>query len=147
MSPIGERMKKFTFNVKNGLPFTQYDKGSSVGLQPGELYPCVCLSIYLFFSILPILPYPINNSKGCRGGKFKNIRPCSESVTSQTPGNQVYSSAMSFAKSNTTLSPYHASTKEMGVEIFKMYNRIKNQQPQKHLSNKFYPYHHLIKFP
>ena len=132
------------------MPFTQYDKRSSVGLQPGELYPCVCLSIYLFlifFSILPILPYHINNSKGRRGGKLKNIRPCSESVTSQTPGNKVYSSAISFANSNTTLSPYHASTKEMGVKFFKMYNRNNNQQPQKHLSNKFYPYHHLIKFP
>jgi len=27
---------------------------------------------------------------------------------------------------------YHPTTKEIGVEIFKTYNRIYNQQPQKH---------------
>jgi len=42
---------------------------------------------------------------------------------------------------------YHPTTKEIRVENFKMYNRIYNQQPQKHLSNKFYPYHHHIKCP
>jgi len=42
---------------------------------------------------------------------------------------------------------YHPTTKEIGVEIFEMYNRIYNQQSQTNLREKFYPYHHLIKCP
>ena len=48
---------------------------------------------------------------------------------------------MIFAKSTPTLY-YH-----QGVEIFKEYDRIYNQQPQKHQSNKFYPYRYLQQIP
>jgi len=108
-------------------------KGLQEDFNPEGLYPCVlCMFVRTYPFFLNCTHFAIphrGDSKGRRGGKVKNIRPCSESVTSQTPGNQVYSSAMSFAKSNTTPSPYHPSTKEMGVENFKMYNRFNNQQP------------------
>ena len=65
-------------------------KGLQGDINPEGLYPCVCLSIYLFiffFQIYAFCNTPSTTPKGVGVESFKiGTRPCSESVTSKPLG-------------------------------------------------------------
>jgi len=124
-------------------------KGLQGDFNPEGLCPCVYLSIYLFFPILPILLSPHQQFQRAWGWKALKYTSVFRISVLENPRESSFIRLPSSWK-NPPPPPhpiYHPITTEIGVEIFKMYNRIYNQQTQTHLSNKFYPYHHLIKCP
>jgi len=140
--------KVYFLRKKMGCHSPGMIKGLQGDFTPEGLYPCVYLSIYLFFQLDLFCHPPSTTPKSVRVESFKIYNR----VQNQWPRKPRESSFIRLPCSWKNPPPpphptYHPTTKDIGVEISKIYDRIYNQQPQTHLSNKFYPYHHLIKCP